>query len=281
MSATLLHRLQQPRPTADDHRWLLIVAGQMTVFAAALIAAGGYHIGFHWLNDAARPLSAPLLQNITQTGDSLVMLNLFLLLIWRYPQAVWHAVLAALIATLLSHGVKIIAHLPRPAGALAADSFRLIGPAWHRNSFPSGHTVTAFVGAGVLACATPSIAMRAVLILMAMAIGVSRVAVGAHWPVDVLTGAAIGLLSVWLGLCAMRRCRWGLRLQGHLLIAALLAGCAIADVVRMPAYPDALWMVRTISCLGLASALWRYGFATRGYAITGFGWQRRAGGASV
>lgn len=63
-------------------------------------------------------------------------------------------------------------------------------------SFPSGHTVTAFATAYALGLFLPK--WRAALYLTAIAVGVSRVALGAHYPSDVVAGAVIGYASAWL-----------------------------------------------------------------------------------
>ena len=47
------------------------------------------------------------------------------------------------------------------------------------------------------------------LILLAVAAGLSRVAVGVHWPVDVAAGLLGGVLAVLLGVALARRSRWG------------------------------------------------------------------------
>lgn len=240
-----------PEAPPPPGRWLLWTAAGFAVAAALLRLGGGYEAGFFALNDAARGIGDATLARLTQLGDSLTALSLFLILAWRYPQALWLAVLGALIATALSHGLKPIAHLPRPPAVLDPELFRHVGPLWRRDSFPSGHTVTAFVVAGALSTQLrwPG---RLLVLAAALLVGLSRVAAGVHWPVDVLAGAAIGLASVRLGGLLMRRWRWGLRPAGHRVLVFLLAGCAVADFVRTPAYPQAQELTRVIAFAGLA-----------------------------
>jgi len=61
------------------------------------------------------------------------------------------------------------------------------------HSFPSGHATTSFACAATLA---PFVSRHAVPVLyvLAAAIAYSRVYVGVHYPLDVLGGAALGLL---------------------------------------------------------------------------------------
>lgn len=66
-------------------------------------------------------------------------------------------------------------------------------------SMPSSHTVYAVVAAVALATLYPR--LRPLAVVMACVVGVSRVLFGAHYPSDVLVGAAVGLVA---GTCAMR-----------------------------------------------------------------------------
>jgi len=58
--------------------------------------------------------------------------------------------------------------------------------------FPSGHAILAFVVAG---CLAPYVSKRgtAVLYLLAVLSGIARIYLGAHNPLDVIAGAAIGV----------------------------------------------------------------------------------------
>lgn len=62
------------------------------------------------------------------------------------------------------------------------------------SSFPSGHTVGAFALAGVLFFNADSRTLRAIALLLAIGVGVSRILAFRHWPSDVVASAAVGLL---------------------------------------------------------------------------------------
>jgi membrane-associated phospholipid phosphatase len=98
---------------------------------------------------------------------------------------------------------------PRPGDVLPHDTFHVLGELLSGHSFPSGHSITAFAAAAVVyACLVPERKQTKVAgviggaFVLAILVGLSRVAVGAHWPSDVVAGACIGWLSglngVWL-----------------------------------------------------------------------------------
>lgn len=70
-------------------------------------------------------------------------------------------------------------------------------------SFPSGHAATSFAGAVLLAYLFRSLAPA--LLLLAMLVAYSRVYVGAHYPADVLAGAALGTFVALVVIVAVRR----------------------------------------------------------------------------
>jgi membrane-associated phospholipid phosphatase len=83
--------------------------------------------------------------------------------------------------------------LPRPAAVFDAAQITIISAKLTAHSFPSGHTVSAF---SFVVAWLALLGWRALpIVVIAALAGFSRIAVGAHWPVDVLAGAMIGLLG--------------------------------------------------------------------------------------
>ncbi len=102
----------------------------------------------------------------------------------------------AIADTVAYRGVKSVVDRPRPfMNAETSMWLRKIGQA-HGRSFPSNHAANCFAGAFVLAW---YMRRRAVTFYtVAILVGVSRVALGLHYPSDVLVGSMIGIFIGWL-----------------------------------------------------------------------------------
>ena len=221
-----------------------------------------YHTAQHdWflaLNDVLSSWPTVLWSNLTLLGDGAVLLAILSpLLIWHPPS--WGSVLAAApFAALLSGALKKAAAVPRPGAVLDPD-FTVIGDLLTgHNSLPSGHAIAVFtaVVAVVGSAATPNVrrwwygpSLAGGLLVAAM-IGLSRVAVGAHWPLDVAVGAACGWIA---GLCGVAAGRVWPRLRsrprsdaGQLGLAALVFGLSLVALFRAmesePGTPFSLWL---------------------------------------
>ena len=245
-----------PMPDADLCCATVLALLALTGLTFQLV--GGYHAGFHEVNGLAPWLPRWLWQGLTTLGDERAAIALALLLARRHPHVFWTILVAALLATLANRGIKVGADQLRPPAVLLADSFHLLGPANKRLSFPSGHTVTAFVFFGVLAYHFRR--WRWPLLALAGAAGLSRVAIGVHWPVDVVAGAFIGLASAWAAVHLAHRLRWGANPYLHFGIVALASVAAVLLVVDDGGYDSSLW-------LRLPIAVAAIGVAVRDYVI--------------
>jgi len=81
---------------------------------------------------------------------------------------------------------------PRPADRFAREGIAVHAPLGvpPDRSFPSGHAQTAFGAALYLACLFPRRAW--VFLSLAVLVGLSRIALGVHYPSDVVAGALSG-----------------------------------------------------------------------------------------
>ncbi len=95
------------------------------------------------------------------------------------------------LATLLSQALKRSLTRTRPNGAIAG--FEALARNPDEFSFPSGHTAAA-VGVAVAFAGEPG-GLGPLSFLLAVGIGLSRVYLGAHYPLDVGAGAVLGVVS--------------------------------------------------------------------------------------
>lgn len=115
-------------------------------------------------------------------------------------------VLASLITSgMVSLIVKTLAGRARPQllDEVGAFAFQGFGVGSQVTSFPSGHTTTAFALAMALSLVMPR--WRRTLFSLAIAVGISRVAVGEHYPSDVLAGMCIGSATAYGLACLIAR----------------------------------------------------------------------------
>jgi undecaprenyl-diphosphatase len=95
------------------------------------------------------------------------------------------------LATVLSQALKRSLTRARPDTAIAGFEALAANP--DRFSFPSGHTAAAF-GVAVAFAGEPH-GLGPGALLFAVGVALSRVYLGAHYPLDVMAGGAIGVLA--------------------------------------------------------------------------------------
>lgn len=173
-------------------------------------------------------------------------------LIWSVP-----------IGTVLTHLPKWLLGWPRPPVVLAHDSFHLIGrPIIGSPSMPSGHSLTAFTAATILCLAMGwGWRGRLLALLAAVAVVLSRLANGAHWPGDVLAGSGLGLITGWLALRLSadgRLAAWLQRPDRQRWIAAVELLLALALAQENTGYPAAEPVRWALVLLAVCSAAVRW-----------------------
>ncbi|MDP5027021.1 MAG: phosphatase PAP2 family protein [Flavobacterium sp.] len=150
--------------------------------------------------------------NLTQLGDASIFLS-FIILLVIYAPKVWESLISGLlVSAILCKFLKDLFLIPRPAEILDEGSFIIIGRTLHGfSSLPSGHTITIFTILTIVMLAfmpKKSVYKEGWIFLMlslGYLIGLSRVAVGAHFPLDVLVGSIVGFISALLGIMISRR----------------------------------------------------------------------------
>jgi undecaprenyl-diphosphatase len=130
------------------------------------------------------------LSRIGAEGLVWLAVALFLAVLWRRPWILVLVLAADLAADGLAYVLRDAIDRRRPPLVYPEPEPLVRVP--HQPAFPSGHAATAFACATVTAWASPRLAVPA--FVLAAAIAWSRVYVGVHWPLDVLGGAALGVL---------------------------------------------------------------------------------------
>jgi len=154
---------------------------------------------FLYLNELARTLPDTLWVWLTFLGNGWGVFSITFPLLLIAPRILTAGILAGAIAAIASTTLKGGFDLPRPAGVLADGSFYRLGEPLLHKAFPSGHTLTAFAVTAALYFSCDKDKRQPILLLFVIAVlvGLSRSAIGAHWLTDVLGGAGFG---IWCGM---------------------------------------------------------------------------------
>ncbi|MFJ9369776.1 phosphatase PAP2 family protein [Nocardia sp. NPDC101769] len=162
-----------------------------------------------WFIDQRTATWTSLAKAVSVAGDttSVAIYSILacVLLAWRkfWDQAVLVAVAAAGAGALVFFGKLLIARdRPPVIDHLVTET---------NHSYPSGHALGSTVVAGILVAVLLPVPARrvtrilviAVAALFAVAVGLSRLYLGVHWPTDVLAGWLIG--AWWLSICLTLR----------------------------------------------------------------------------
>ena len=246
----------RPDPRRDP--WLLGPPALALLLLVLVAVSGGNQALFYGINALGPATSETFWSMATVAGDTLTALALLLPFAWRWPRLAWAGILAGIAAFLISRGLKEVLDLPRPALVLDRSSFNIIGQTLRHHAFPSGHTTTAFTFAGIWVMALTSTRWRTLVLGGAILVGLSRIVVGAHWPMDVLAGILVGWLSAWVGWRWSEYWSWGERPTGRIGVRLVLAGCALAlpvvDPLETLHHPLGRPLALAVAVLGLAWA---------------------------
>lgn len=187
---------------------LLLAAGLLIgVWAGIGLLLDGHTSGTErgWIGDLEAGRSSPVTETakmLSTLGSSAVLVPVCLLvalaLVWRRRIVLAGFLVATLVGGVeLAMVVKAIVGRPRPP---LPERLVTIGS----TSFPSGHATqnAAILPALALVAVAFGAGRRialAVAVVLAFAVGLSRVLLGVHYPTDVVAGWLLG--AAWLGCC--------------------------------------------------------------------------------
>lgn len=187
------------RPSLLFGIWAMLFAGALMSDRAVA----------QWVKDTRPiPRRSPLKTWIKPFGNFKYVALLIPVLVIAHP-ARWRAGAALLLASALCgtlYGGKWLVGRHRPFYRGELEPFALhpfidgLPGIFYAKAltFPSGHACLAFAAASCLAALLPRGA--AAYYLVAATVAAERVLEGAHYPSDVVAGAALGLCSTWLAL---------------------------------------------------------------------------------
>ena len=238
-----------------DLRGATVVAAVLSLLLAALLYTGANLDVFFSINRFPWPVAARLWSSVTIFGDTLPLLCLLLPFFSRRPDFIWTIMVSVIVVAFGVDWAKEYFHTPRPPAVLLANQFHLIGFRAVTGSFPSGHSAAAFTFAGAICMMRFPWPAKVAALSGAALVAMSRVAVGIHWPLDVLGGALFGWFGVMASIWLASRWRWGLKLGAQRGFAVLLVAAALFMAWDYDAgYPLARPLLVTISVVTLVWA---------------------------
>lgn len=108
----------------------------------------------------------------------------------------WHVLgivfISAFIAWFIGEAINVLYPVARPISALEGSVNTLVLKGG-MDAFPSGHAAFAFALATAMLFFKRSIG--ALLLIGAVLVGVSRIIAGVHWPLDIIAGGALGMVT--------------------------------------------------------------------------------------
>ncbi len=105
-----------------------------------------------------------------------------------------HAIVAFILAWVVADIIKLFFPTLRPFIVNGAPSLTLFPE--HNGAFPSGHSSAAFALAVTIWLHDRKLGW--IYILLALIVGTARVLANVHYPVDILGGAVVGILTAFL-----------------------------------------------------------------------------------
>lgn len=155
------------------------------------------------INQYYSPLADTFFKYVTYLGDGVFCVVLGIGLWFRARKKAYLVIGAYAISGILAQLIKNVGFPkePRPVEYFAGmiNSLHTVSGVElsHWNSFPSGHTTSAFALFALLTLWTPKPWLKVGCLVMACLIGFSRMYLLQHFMVDVYAGSLLGTLTAW------------------------------------------------------------------------------------
>ena len=189
------------------------------------------------LNQAAVLLPVALWANLTLLGDGVFLVGLLSVFAIRFPYFSAICLYCGMGMGLVVQILKRIIGQERPFNVLEGESINFIGEPLSHHSFPSGHSATVFFLAAAILCYfnIKNLWLIMLIIIIATAGAFSRIAVGVHFPADVLSGALIGWFIALVSITLLRHKR--IAPPFMIIASVLILGTCIAMFFHDPKLP--------------------------------------------
>jgi hypothetical protein len=167
--------------------------------------------GFIAINSRGNIADEKVWSFITLMGDTGILWPMLLIFSIASMKTIYAVLAAVPMGGFLSVLLKKLFDSPRPSGLLESFDIHVIGPVLTTHSYPSGHTITIFaaISAIILSYSFQAKLLGSILkiglFIFAIFVGISRIMVGAHWPLDCLAGACVGWISGVTGIYLSRK----------------------------------------------------------------------------
>lgn len=161
-----------------------------------------------WIAEHLRfPILTAILSLYTQLGNSgkIFIAAAIVLLLFKATRRAGASAGIAMLCGLLVTNLTIKPLVSRPRPWLVIENFVNLVEEHDPNSFPSGHSCCAFAFGVALFLVLPQRWAKAVALIAAVVMALSRLYVGVHFPSDVIVGTAIGTLCGMFGAWATQK----------------------------------------------------------------------------
>jgi membrane-associated phospholipid phosphatase len=207
-------------PIAKSTQWLTAVV--LIGFSVYLLQIdhGDFVL---WLNAHHSPFADDFFKYWTYVGDGVMLGVVALIFLLTNYYRFYTMLIAIAFQTAFVHLFKqwLAAGKPRPKQYFEAtvDQLNFVEGVVVRSfdSFPSGHTASAFTLFFFLMLVTKNIWLQLSCLVAAVLVGISRVYILQHFAIDIYFGALFGILSVLIATQIMKKQAGNVKLQRGLL----------------------------------------------------------------